>query len=198
MEKIKIYGNYERYWHWAQFGAIATLVLTGFEIHSSYTFFGYERAVNIHNIAGWGYAVLLVFTLFWMIVSGMYRQFLPTSKQFNEQLRFYTIGIMKKEKHPIKKTPENKLNPIQRLTYFGLVWFLLPVQVISGFMYLYIKTLKEIFGIQTIEWIALFHTLMAFSVIAFIIIHLYMITTGHTLTAYLEGMITGKEEVHES
>lgn len=195
MERIKLYGNYERYWHWAQFGAIATLVVTGFEIHSSYSLFGYERAVNIHNIAGWGYSVLLIFTFFWMIVSGIYKQFLPTKKMFFEQLRYYTIGIMRNEPHPVHKTPENKLNPIQRLTYFGLVWILLPLQVITGFMYLYIKVIKSAFGLQTVQGIAILHTLLAFMVIAFIIIHLYMITTGKTLTSYLEGMITGKEKV---
>ncbi|MGF7138522.1 cytochrome b/b6 domain-containing protein [Roseimarinus sediminis] len=198
-QKIKLYGNYERYWHWAQFGAIATLTLTGFEIHSSYELMGYERAVNVHNVAGWGYSILLVFTLFWMLVTGMYRQFLPTTKRFHEQFRFYALGIMKNEPHPVKKTPENKMNPIQRLTYFGLMWFLLPLQVLTGLLYLYTNIAKDLFGIESIRWIALLHTLMAFMVIVFVIVHVYMITTGHTLTAYLEGMITGKEkvEVHE-
>ncbi|MBN2805942.1 MAG: cytochrome b/b6 domain-containing protein [Prolixibacteraceae bacterium] len=194
MERIKLYGKYERYWHWSQFGAIATLTITGFEIHSTYEFFGYERAVNIHNIAGWGYAVLLIFTYFWMFFSGMYKQFLPTRERFMEQLHYYTIGIMRNEPHPVHKTPDNKLNPIQRLTYFGLMWVLLPLQVLTGLMYLYIKVVKELFGIQSVEWIALSHTLMAFMVIAFLIVHLYMITTGKTLTTYLEGMITGKEK----
>ncbi|MDA3929511.1 MAG: cytochrome b/b6 domain-containing protein [Prolixibacteraceae bacterium] len=195
MEKIKLYGNYERYWHWAQFGAISTLTVTGFEIHSSYELLGYENAVNIHNIAGWGYSILLIFTIFWMIVSGMYKQFLPTTKGIDKQFRFYSMGIMKKEPHPMKKTPENKMNPIQRLTYFGLMWFLLPLQVVTGILYLYVNIAKDIFGVQSIEWIALLHTLMAFMIIVFVIIHVYMITTGHTLTAYLEGMITGKEKV---
>lgn len=195
MEKIKLYGNYERYWHWAQFGAITTLTVTGFEIHSSYELLGYERAINVHNIAGWGYSILLIFTLFWMIVSGMYKQFLPTTKLFHEQFRFYALGIMKKEPHPMHKTPDNKMNPIQRLTYFGLMWFLLPMQVVTGILYMYVNIAKNILGVQSIEWIALFHTLLAFMVIVFVIIHVYMITTGNTLTAYLEGMITGKEKV---
>lgn len=195
MERIKIYGNYERYWHWAQFGAIATLLITGFEIHSSYSLFGYERAVNIHNVAGWGYSVLLLFTFFWMIVSGMYKQFLPTKKKFVEQLHYYSIGIMRGENHPVHKTPENKLNPIQRLTYFGLMWILLPLQVVTGLMYMYIKIVKQVLGLETVQWIAIFHTLLAFMVVAFLIIHLYMITTGKTLTSYLEGMVTGKEEI---
>jgi thiosulfate reductase cytochrome b subunit len=195
MKTVKLYGNYERYWHWAQFGAIATLILTGFEIHSFYSLFGYEEAVNIHNIAGWGYSVLLLFTFFWMIVSGMYRQFLPTKEKFRDQLRYYTTGIMRNDPHPFKKTPDNKMNPIQRLTYFGLVWFILPMQVVTGFMYMYINVARDVFGIQTVEWIALVHTFIAFMTIVFLIVHLYMITTGHTISSNLKGMISGKEEV---
>jgi thiosulfate reductase cytochrome b subunit len=195
MGKIKLYSNYERYWHWAQMGAIFTLIITGFEIHGYYGVFGYELAVNLHDIAGWGYSLLLILTFFWMMVTGVYKQFMPTTNMFMEQLRYYAIGIMRKEPHPTHKTPDNKLNPIQRLTYFGLVWILLPSQVITGLMYMYIKTIKAWFGISSIEWIAILHTLLAFMIIAFLVVHVYMITTGKTLTTYLEGMVTGKEEI---
>lgn len=195
MKEVKIYGNFERYWHWAQMGAIFTLLITGFEIHSSYELMGYELAVNVHNIAGWGYSILLVFTFFWMIISGIYKQFLPTREKLIEQLKFYAIGIMHKAPHPIHKTPENKLNPIQRITYFGLVWFMLPAQVITGFLYMYVKSAKQFLNIESVEYVALIHTLLAFMVITFLIIHVYMITTGNTVTAYLKGMITGKEEI---
>lgn len=194
-ERIKIYGNFERYWHWAQFGAVTTLIITGFEIHGFYHLLGYEFSVTLHNLAGWGYSILLLLTFLWLIFSDTYRQFLPTPKKFKEQIHYYTIGIMKGEPHPTQKTPDNKLNPIQRITYFGLIWILLPLQVITGFLYMYIKIVKQWFGIESVEWIALFHTLLAFMVIVFLIVHVYMITTGKTLTAYLEGMLTGKEKI---
>ena len=195
MDKIKLYGRYERYWHWTQMLFIVVLAVTGFEIHSSFELIGYQQAIIIHNAFGWAYSILLVFTFFWMFISGFYKQILPTTKLFLEQFNFYRIGIMKKQPHPMHKTPENKMNPIQRLTYFGLMWVALPLQVITGFLYMYFNIAKATFGIQSVEFIALFHTLMAFMVITFIIVHMYMITTGKTISTYLKGMVTGEEEV---
>lgn len=194
MEKIKLYGRYERYWHWTQVVLIALLILTGFEIHSSYQMFGYEEAVLMHNVFGWGYSVLLIFTFFWMLVTKFYQQLIPDKNKFVEQFHFYRIGIMRNEPHPMRKTPEKKLNPIQSITYLGLMWITIPLQVITGFMYMYFNIARAI-GIESLQFVAQLHTLIAYMVIAFLIIHVYMITTGKTVTTYLKGMVTGEEEV---
>jgi len=47
------------------------------------------------------------------------------------------------------------------------------------------------------EPIALIHTLLAYLLIAFVIMHVYMTTTGHTLTSNIKAMITGWEEVED-
>jgi hypothetical protein len=49
----------------------------------------------------------------------------------------------------------------------------------------------------TLEPIALLHTLGAYLLLTFLIIHLYLITTGRTLTSNLEAMITGWEIVDD-
>ena len=43
-------------------------------------------------------------------------------------------GIFKGEHHPFEKTPEKKLNPLQQVTYFGLLNVLLPLQGITGIL----------------------------------------------------------------
>jgi thiosulfate reductase cytochrome b subunit len=45
--------------------------------------------------------------------------------------------------------------------------------------------------------LALIHLASAFAILTFIIVHLYMTTTGHTLTSLIVAMITGWEEVEE-
>jgi thiosulfate reductase cytochrome b subunit len=50
-------------------------------------------------------------------------------------------------------------------------------------------------NIESLEIIALLHTLGAFLLIAFLVVHLYLITTGHTVTSNLKAMITGWEEL---
>ena len=39
------------------------------------------------------------------------------------------------------------------------------------------------------------HTIGAFLMLAFFVSHLYLVTTGHTVTAHIKAMITGWEEV---
>ena len=44
---------------------------------------------------------------------------------------------------------------------------------------------------------ALIHTVGAFAILQFLVIHLYMTTTGHSLFAHIRAMVTGWEEVQE-
>ena len=71
--------------------------------------------------------------------------------------------------------------------------------VASGLLYMFYRYPQrgniKVLNIESIEPIALLHTLGAFLLIAFIIAHLYLITTGRTLTSNLKAMITGYEEV---
>ena len=52
-------------------------------------------------------------------------------------------------------------------------------------------------NIESIDVIAVFHTAGAFLLLAFVIVHLYLITTGTTITSNLKAMITGYEELDE-
>jgi len=46
-----------------------------------------------------------------------------------------------------------------------------------------------------LEWIAIGHTIGAFLMLAFLISHLYLVTTGHKITSHVKAMITGWEDV---
>jgi len=49
----------------------------------------------------------------------------------------------------------------------------------------------------TFGWIAALHTLLAFVLVSFMVVHVYLTTTGPTLTSQLRAMITGWEEVED-
>ena len=51
--------------------------------------------------------------------------------------------------------------------------------------------------IESLETIAILHTIGAFLLLAFIIAHLYLITTGETPSSNLKAMLTGEEEIEE-
>jgi thiosulfate reductase cytochrome b subunit len=199
MKKVIIYKGFERFWHWMQAALILFLAVTGFEIHGSLSFFGFSNAVHYHNFAAKAFIVLIVFAIFWHFTTGEWRQYVPTLKNLRAQINFYLIGIFRNEPHPTKKSVLSKLNPLQKLTYLGLKLLVIPVMVSSGLLYMFYRfaRMSTIFGmhVSSLGVIAYFHTAGAFALVVFLIAHLYLITTGTTLTSNLKAMITGVEEL---
>lgn len=197
--KVYVYKAFERFWHWMQALLILFLAFSGFEIHGSYSFFGYQNAVKYHNIAAYLLITLIAFAIFWHFTTGEWKQYLPTTKNIKAQLNYYIFGIFANAPHPTKKTVLSKLNPLQKLTYFGLKILVIPVVVTSGLLYMLYRYPQqhgiEGLNIQSLEIIAIVHTIGAFLLLAFIITHLYLITTGETVTSNLKAMLTGFEEL---
>ena len=52
-------------------------------------------------------------------------------------------------------------------------------------------------NIDSLEVVAIVHTIAAFFLVSFIIVHLYLITTGESLTSNLKAMLTGYEELED-
>lgn len=199
--KVYIYRGFERFWHWTQAVLILFLALTGFEIHGSFEFFGYRNAVSYHNIAANGLIILVAFAIFWHFSTGEWKQYLPTTKNIRAQANYYIFGMFRNAPHPTKKTVLSKLNPLQKLVYLGLKILVIPIMVISGLLYMYYrypqKQTIEPLNIGSLEPVALLHTLGAYALTAFIIAHLYLITTGTTITSNLKAMVTGYEDLEE-
>ena len=64
-------------------------------------------------------------------------------------------------------------------------------------MYLYFNYPLQGLALDSLQPIALIHTTGAYLLITFVIIHLYLITTGHTIWSNLVAMITGWEKMDE-
>ncbi len=199
MKKVYLYKGFERLWHCLQAISIIMLILTGFEIHGSWHIFGFQEAHKIHMIFGWTLVILTVFAIFWQITVGQWKMYFKNLKidAMMETLKFYVSGIFKGEPHPGKKTPEDKFNPLQKITYLGIIFFLVPYQVVTGLLYFYFHKLPT-WGIHvSLPVIAALHIIGAFLFFAFFIAHVYLGTTGHTVFSYIKGIITGWEEVEE-
>ncbi|MCD6180554.1 MAG: cytochrome b/b6 domain-containing protein [Bacteroidales bacterium] len=193
--KIYIYKGFERFWHWTQVLLMITLALTGFEIHSSYSLFGFENAVKLHGVAAWAYLILIVFVIFWHFTTGEWRQYKPTLKLLKAQVDYYITGIFRGAEHPTRKLIYNKFNPLQRLIYLGLNILIIPVMGVTGFAFMYLNYPNTTFELSSLDLVALIHTIGAFSVVTFIIAHVYLTTTGHTPLAAITAMLTGWEKV---
>ncbi len=196
-KKIYLYTRFERFNHWLQAALIITLLITGFEIHGTYTLLGFETAFHVHNYAAWAWLILFAFGVFWLLTTGEWKQYQPTFFKMVDVIRHYTVGIFKGEPHPVPKSERAKHNPLQRLTYLSLVSFMLPFQMITGFLYYYYNSWPQLGLDWPISVAALLHTLGAFLVLQFLVVHVYMTTTGHTLFCHIKAMCTGWEEIHE-
>jgi formate dehydrogenase gamma subunit len=197
MKKVYLYKKFERFWHWAQTILVLTLMFTGFEIHGTTSFMGYESAVEVHDIAAWAFLVLIIFAIFWHLTTNEFKQYMPTAKNLKAQLNYYLTGIFANAPHPTRKRTLSKLNPLQRITYFALKIVLIPLMVVTGFIYMYFDYPEMGFQMDSLEPIALIHTLGAYLLMTFLIVHLYLITTGRTVTSNMEAMITGWEVVED-
>lgn len=198
-KRIYLFKRYERFWHWSQALLIIIMIITGFEIHGSYELLGFGSAVRLHTVAAWVLVVLWSFTLFWHLTTSEWEQYIPTSKRLVAVAQYYVWGIFTGASHPYKKTARRKHNPLQRLTYLGLLAIILPTLWISGILYLFHAQWPAIGldGLLSLQWVARVHVAAAFLVLIFLIVHVYLTTTGHTPTAHIKTMITGWEEVDD-
>jgi thiosulfate reductase cytochrome b subunit len=193
--KVYLYTRFERFWHWLQGLMIICLIVTGLEIHGTYTLLGFQKAVNIHNFVGLSWLVLFAFFVFWLLTTGEWKQYIPTTKKLFSVVQYYSWGIFKGKPHPVQKTKGAKHNPLQRLSYLGISAILLPIQMVTGLLYFLYNDITQIIPLPTIASV---HTLVALFILNFLIIHVYMTTTGHSLFSHIAGMITGWEEISES
>jgi len=198
MINIYLYTRYERFWHWLQMVFIVILLVTGFEVHGQFKLLGFQSAVKVHNTTGMVWLIAFAFFVFWLFTTGEWKQYVPTTKRMLSIIMYYSWGIFRGESHPFPKRKEAKHNPLQRLVYLSLAAFLLPVQMITGFLYWSYNSWQA-WGMDflSLKLIGIIHMAGAFSILTFIVTHIYMTTTGHSLSAHIKAMITGWESVEE-
>ncbi len=196
---VMLFTRFERFWHWSQMVLIMVLLLTGFGIHGYFHLFEFETAVNWHTGAAIGLLVLWVFAIFWHITTGTWKHYIPTTNGLWRVARFYAYGIFHGERHPYHKAYWRKHNPLQAISYLALKLFLFPAIWISGSLYLLYPFWGDI-GIATglLTLVASFHTAIAFAILIFVIIHVYLLTTGHSFKEHVMPMINGFDEVYLS
>ena len=204
VRRVYMYSGYERLWHWLQSLAIMLLLVTGLEIHMPGTvrILGFATAVKVHNIVAFVVVINALLSAFFHFASGQIRQYLPEPKGFFsqaiQQSLYYVGGIFRGEPHPFEKSPERKLNPLQQVTYLAILNVLLPLQVLTGVMIWGAERwplMAEAIG--GLSYVAPLHALVAWLFAAFLIMHIYLTTTGHTPLANMKAMVTGWEDVHQ-
>jgi len=196
LRRVMVYTRFERFWHWVQMALIFVLLITGFRIHGFYQLFDFETAVTLHTGVALVLMLLWIFAIFWHLTTGTWKHYVPTTKGLWRVAQFYAFGIFKGEKHPYRKAYWRKHNPLQAMTYLALKLVLFPLIWISGIAYLlYFLWSNFADSAEILYGVALIHTAAAFATLAFIIVHIYLFTTGHSFVEHVKPMVTGFDDV---
>ena len=201
-ERVYMYEPYRRFWHWLQTTSIVILLLTGLIIHRPDIFgaFSFPGMVTIHNVIAVILVLNAVFSLFYHVATERIQEFIPHPYGFFDdaivQAKYYISGIFKGEGHPFEKLPTSRMNPIQKFTYFMILNVLLPLQIITGSLMWAVQKFPAFTNaLGGLPVLAPFHSLVAWMFGTFIIVHVYMTTTGATPLEAMRAMVTGYEEV---
>jgi len=202
MKREPIYTTFERVWHWLQALTILFLLVTGLEIHGSIRLLGFARATWVHEALALFTIANAFLSLFYHLASGAIQQFFPAPRDFFSlaiaQIAYYTRGIFAGAPHPFVHESGHKLNVLQQVTYLGVLNLVLPLQVVSGVL---MWKAQEWSGLVErlggLHLVASVHVLCAWVFAAFVVMHVYLTTTGRTPLAHLRAMVLGWEEVPE-
>jgi len=187
---VKIFARFERFWHWSQAVLVLGLLLTGARLHGLIGGIDWQTAFGLHLVMAGLIIVLWIFAIFWHFTTGQWQHYIPTFRNLLAVIRYYGWGIFLGEVHPAKPTIRRKHNPLQRLSYLFLKLVINPAIWATGILYLTV----DVTGLE-LAMVAWAHVVTAYAMAIFVVIHVYMATTGETVGAYLRAMITGYEWV---
>lgn len=178
------------------------LIVTGLSMQYSPVenpLIGFEMSIFIHNLAG---ILIILFYVFFMIANALSpnKKFYVMKRKglmdrLKKQSRYYAYGMFKGEATPFPVTEDEKFNPLQKLSYVGVIYILLPVLMITGIALLYPELIiHKIWGLNGTMLTALLHMLMGFLLTLFLLIHLYFASLSKKKFANFKSMITGWHE----
>lgn len=203
-ERLYLYPSLIRFWHFINAVLILALIVSGVSMQYSdplRPILRFDIAVSLHNFSG----ILLTLNYFIFIIgninSGNYRHYKIKLKGFGDRLKkqfiYYTFGMFKNMPPPFPVTKKSKFNPIQQITYFSVMFVLVPILFISGLLLLYSGTfIRELFGNRVLFYTDILHIVVGFFVSIFLIIHIYFCTIGSSPLKNFKSMITGYHEGH--
>ena len=156
----------------------------------------FETAFNVHNLAGSLLVGIAMLFFAGNVISGNQRQYLSRPRDglagILRQLRWYLIGIFKGEPHPYHASPEHKFNPLQHLTYVGVMYVMYPLLLLSGVVLLFPGFLPaELLGYPGTFWMAAIHWGTAAAGILFMVGHLYLGSMGDKVRDLYAAMLDG-------
>lgn len=183
-----------RLWHNSNVIVFLGLLLTGLSMH--FSLMAFDLSQTSHNVLGAILILLWVMYLIYLVISGQIKQYLPRKNFIGDsikQAKYYLLGIYTGKKNPAGHDPKKRLNPLQQQGYVGILFGAFPLLILSGVGLFFNESLPaHIFGMDGKEFMVLLHVAMSHIMVLFIVSHIYLCTTGATVTEHFKSMATGK------
>jgi thiosulfate reductase cytochrome b subunit len=200
MASVYLYPVWVRLWHTVNAIMYLVLIITGLNLQYSnpeFTLIRFDRAVSWHNIAG------ILLTANYLIVffgnmfthNGFYyrmrRRWLK--KELPAQARYYLFGMFRGEKAPYPINSRRKFNPLQKVAYFTVLYFFMPIVIITGWALIYPQVLitDKIMGTSSLHFTDLVHIVAGFILSIFMFVHIYLCTIGKPPGSHFKAMLSG-------
>jgi thiosulfate reductase cytochrome b subunit len=187
-----LYPLWVRLWHFINAVLILILIITGF----SMLFAGSEKTAGWHNLSAIILIIDYVVFIIGNVMSGNGKYYMikknDISPGIGRQLKYFFNGRDKNKKHPFPVTPENKFNPLQKVTYLLIMYLAVPLIIITGIILL----IPDMFFTENVGQgmyilVDILHIIFGLIITLFLIIHIYSCTIGAKSLSLFRGIISG-------
>jgi thiosulfate reductase cytochrome b subunit len=206
MQRLYLHPLPIRIWHWINALGVVLLILTGIQIRylGVIDVVSFKTAVTVHNWTGFVLMANFLIWFFFYLTSDRIKVYHPelSPKEHMRrsflQLQYYGYGIFRGDPNPHQLSIYGKFNPMQAMTYQVIMLLLLPIQFYTGILLWDVKRFSGQIaffgGVRVVDTV---HVLIFIFFVAYVLVHIYLGTLGHTPTAHFKAMFTGYEEVKE-
>jgi len=203
MKTIYLHPLPVRMWHWLNTLCFFVLIITGAQIRYRGILYlmPFQTAVNVHNIAGFALIGLILVWAAYYLATGKIKVYIPDLNivRFVQtswvQARYYGYGIFIGEPNPHHASPDHKFNPMQQMAYFSIMFFMMPLQALTGLLLWDLDRFASAIDLSGgIKMVSGVHLLLTMFFTAFLFVHVYLTTLGRTPLEHIKAMFTGYEE----
>jgi len=205
MRRILLYPGWLRAWHWLNALVFILLIWSGAELHFARPRtpgLGFGASRVVHNVSG----ILLTFNYLVFVLGNLLTRngryyalnLRELPRGLAKQTRFYFWGIFRGEPHPFPHSERSKFNPLQKVTYTMVMYLAVPLMMVSGWVIFFPDKIPEqLFGVSGRLFYGLAHTFLGYLLGLFMLVHIYLGTTGSTPLELFKGILTGWVPAHE-
>lgn len=189
-----------RLWHFVNAILFLLLIVTGLSLQYSnqeFNLIRFDIAVSIHNVSGILLSINYLFFLIQNIVTGNGKYYRIHKsglwKRLMKQFHYYTVGLFRGEEAPFPVTEERKFNPMQKFSYWLVMFFLMPAIIVTGWALIFpeMVIVESFFGTSGLHLTDLIHIIAGFILSLFMFVHIYFCTIAHPPGSSFRAIITG-------